>query len=128
MIQDLTPDLAEALRLPRTAGAVIASVEEDTPAERAGLRPGDIVVAVNGRAVEDSADLRNTIGLTRAGSEVELTVLRDGREITVSARLGPGDRVSTAPSGRIGRELAGAERSEEHTSELQSLMRNSYGG
>src|SRR3546814_6706995 len=94
MIQDLTPDLAEALRLPRTAGAVIASVEEDTPAERAGLRPGDIVVAVNGRAVEDSADLRNAIGLMRAGSEVELTLLRDGREITVSARLGPGDRVS----------------------------------
>ncbi|KZD07339.1 DegQ family serine endoprotease [Oceanibaculum pacificum] len=109
MIQDLTPDLAEALRLPRTAGAVIASVEEDTPAERAGLRPGDIVVAVNGRAVENSADLRNTVGLTRAGSEVELTLLRDGREVSVTARLGPGDRVSAAPSGRIGRALAGAE-------------------
>src|SRR5690606_13389579 len=87
MIQDLTPDLAQALGLSRSAGALVARVDEGSPAERAGIRSGDVVIAVNGRPVSSSRDLRNAIGLMRTGTKVELTILRDGKEETVTAVL-----------------------------------------
>lgn len=107
MIQDLTPDLAQALGLPRSAGALVARVEEGTPAERAGIEPGDVVIAVNGRSVRSSRDLRNAIGLMRAGSQVELTILRDGKEETVTAHLDDGQEMRDQV--RSTRALAGAE-------------------
>jgi len=88
-IQDLTPDLAQAMNTAHTTGAVIARVEPSSPAERAGLRTGDLVVAVNGVAVNSGTQLRNTIGLTRIGSEVELTVDRRGAEQTVAVHVDP---------------------------------------
>lgn len=109
VMQDLTPDLADALRLPKRLGAVIARVEAGTPAERAGLRPGDVVVAIDGRPVEDSSDLRNAIGLLRAGTELELTVLREGKETVVIAQLADGVQTSAQQPARIPRALAGAE-------------------
>ena len=86
-VQDLTPDIAEALRLKANGGAVIARVEADSPARRAGLRPGDVVVAIDGVPVESSADLRNRIGLTPIGETVHLTILREGEEQTVDVRV-----------------------------------------
>lgn len=109
MIQDLTPDLAEALRLPGSLGAVVASVERDSPAEQAGLKPGDIVTAVDGRPIYDSGDLRNAIGLLRVGSDVELTVLREGSEMVLVARLGEEGRASMRQQAAINPVLAGAE-------------------
>jgi S1-C subfamily serine protease len=107
MIQDLTPDLAQALGLPRSAGALVARVEEGTPAERAGIRSGDVVIAVNGRPVSSSRDLRNAIGLMRTGTKVELTILRDGKEETVTAVL---DESQESPDRvRASRVPAGAE-------------------
>jgi Do/DeqQ family serine protease len=108
-IQDLTPDIAEVLELPLSLGAVIAKVEDGTPAERAGLRPGDVVVAVNGRPVADSGDLRNVIGLSRSGSEVRLTILRDGKEQTVTTRLGDELQESMPQKGKLSSLLAGAD-------------------
>jgi Do/DeqQ family serine protease len=75
-VQDLTPELSAALGLDLFRGAVIADVERGSAAERAGLRPGDIVTAVDGRPVRGGADLRNRVGLLRAGTAVELDVLR----------------------------------------------------
>jgi len=85
-IQDLTPDLAEALELGDLRGAVIANIEPGSLAEGAGLRVGDVVVAVNGRDVLGATDLRNRIGLTPVGEEVTLSIVRaDGtHEITVT--------------------------------------------
>ncbi len=77
-IQDLTPDLAQAMNTTHTTGAVIARVDPGSPAERAGLRNGDLVVAVNGGAVRSGTQLRNLIGLSRIGDEVQLTVDRRG--------------------------------------------------
>jgi serine protease DegQ len=108
-IQDLTPDLAEALRLPGNLGAVVASVERNSPAEQAGLKPGDVVTAVNGRPIYDSADLRNAIGLMRVGSDVELSVLRGGSEMVLVARLSEEGRVSTRQQAAVNPVLAGAE-------------------
>jgi Do/DeqQ family serine protease len=82
-IQDLTPDLAQAMNSAHSEGAVIAKVEPGSPAERAGLHRGDLVVAVDGVPVHSGTQLRNTIGLTRIGNQVDLTVDRSGSEYRV---------------------------------------------
>jgi serine protease Do len=86
-IQDLTPDLAQALGTRRTQGAVIARVEPGSPAERAGLRPNDLIVAINGAPMRSGSELRNRVGLSRIGDEVELTVERGGVERNVTVRV-----------------------------------------
>ncbi len=88
-IQDLTPDLADAMKTSHTTGAVIAKVETGSPAERAGLRNGDLVVALNGTAVNSGTQLRNLIGLARIGDEVTLTVDRRGAEYSIAVRIDP---------------------------------------
>jgi Do/DeqQ family serine protease len=86
-IQDLTPDLAQAMHTSHTTGAVIARVDPGSPAERAGLRSGDLVIAANGVAVRSGTQLRNVIGLTRIGSNVDLTVDRRGSEYRVAVNV-----------------------------------------
>jgi Do/DeqQ family serine protease len=86
-IQDLTPDLAPALGTRHTSGAVIARVEPGSPAERAGLRPNDIIVAINGAPMRSGSELRNRVGLSRIGDEVELTVEHGGVERNVTVRI-----------------------------------------
>jgi len=86
-VQDLTPELAQALDLPQQRGAVIAQIEPNSAAARAGLTVGDVVTRVNGREVLTGADLRNQLGLLRVGSKVDLTVIRDARPIQIAARL-----------------------------------------
>jgi S1-C subfamily serine protease len=87
-IQDLTPDLAQAMGVSQTGGAVVAAVSAGSPAEKAGLKPRDVIVAVNNQSIRDSAELRNTIGLTPVGTEVQLKLLRDGKPMTVTATIG----------------------------------------
>jgi Do/DeqQ family serine protease len=86
-IQDLTPDIAQALGTKYTQGAVIARVEPGSAAERAGLRTNDLVVAVNGAPMRSGTELRNRVGLTRIGDEVQLTVDRGGSERTMTVRI-----------------------------------------
>src|ERR1700757_914942 len=86
-IQDLTPDIAQALGTTRTQGAVMARVEPGSPAERAGLRTNDLGVAINGAPMRSGTELRNRVGLSRIGDEVELTVERGGAERTVAVRI-----------------------------------------
>ena len=88
MIQDLTPDLAEALGLGVERGALVSRVESGSPAEAAGLQPGDVIVAVNGAKVAGSRELRNSIGLVRVGEEIEIDVEREQRRIRLDVRVG----------------------------------------
>jgi len=85
--QDLTPALAKTLGVAATEGAVVAAVEKGSAAEQAGLRPKDVVIAVNGRPIRASSELRNRIGLVPVGEEVEMTVLRGGSQLRVRARV-----------------------------------------
>jgi Do/DeqQ family serine protease len=86
-IQDLTPDLAQAMNTNRTSGAVIARVEPGSAAEHAGLKSGDLIVSANGVAMRDGTQLRNTIGLSRIGDEVKLVVDRGGSERAVAVKV-----------------------------------------
>jgi Do/DeqQ family serine protease len=90
-IQDLTPDLAQAMSTSHTTGAVIARVEPGSPAERAGLRTGDLVVAANGVPVRSGTQLRNVIGLTGIGTEVDLRIDRRGSEYSIGVNVEPAD-------------------------------------
>jgi len=86
-IQDLTPDLADAMKTTHTTGAVIARVDPGSPAERAGLRTNDLVVAANGVPIRSGTQLRNVIGLTSIGSDVALTIDRRGSESQVAVSV-----------------------------------------
>lgn len=100
-IQDLTPDLAQAMNTKRTNGAVIAQVEPGSAADHAGLKSGDLVVSVNGAPVRDGSQLRNTIGLTRIGDLLKLVVERGGAEHAVEVKVEDASNASGKP-GRIG--------------------------
>ncbi|HEY1794670.1 MAG TPA: Do family serine endopeptidase [Stellaceae bacterium] len=86
-IQDLTPDLAQAMNTKHTVGAVIARIVPGSPAERGGLKSGDLVVAVDGTPVRSGTQLRNMIGLSPVGADVKLTVDRKGTESTLSIKI-----------------------------------------
>lgn len=91
MIQDMTPELAEALEIDATSGAIISYVEAGTPAAEAGLLPGDVVVSVNGERIEGSSELRNKVGLAPLGSILDLVVLRDGNEVEIATQIEAGE-------------------------------------
>jgi Do/DeqQ family serine protease len=86
-MQDLTPDIAQALGTTRSEGAVIARVEPGSPAERAGLRTNDLIVAVNGAAIRNGSELRNKVVVARIGDAVDLTIVRGSSEHTVTVRI-----------------------------------------
>jgi serine protease Do len=85
--QTITGDIAQSLGLSSVNGALVSGVEDGSPADRAGLRQGDVILTVNGREVVDSNDLRNAIAGTQPGTTVDVGILRDGRNQTVKATL-----------------------------------------
>lgn len=87
LVQDLTPELAQAFNLKMGQGAVVAQVIEGSPAARAGVRAGDIVLAVNGQPVRSANELRNAIGMMRRGSTAQLDLLREGRPLKLSVKI-----------------------------------------
>ncbi|CEK10938.1 Do family serine endopeptidase [Legionella hackeliae] len=85
-VQHLTPELAQAMGYPEDfQGAIIAQVNQDSPAEKAGLKPGDIITKINDTKITQATQVKSTIGLLRVGSEAKLTIQRDGKEMTLSA-------------------------------------------
>lgn len=95
-IQNLTPELAESFNYPGTDGALIGHVEPDGPAEKAGLKQGDIIISINGERKKDINQLRNAIAAVEPNSKVELEVIRDGRKRSFKATVGelPTERAS----------------------------------
>jgi Do/DeqQ family serine protease len=104
--QDLTYDLAHALGTGLTEGAVVVKVEPGSPAEKAGLKPRDIVTTVDGKPVRGSADLRNRMGLIPVGEQVNLGVQRAGQPLALHLRIGP-LYTATAIPGEAVPQLAG---------------------
>jgi len=98
VVQDLTPDLASEFGAKGHTGALVSEVSGDTPAASAGIRQGDVITAVNGKAVTNPGELRNRVAIIPPGTKVDLTVIRDGAEQHVSATLAerPGDETSAA--------------------------------
>ncbi len=86
-IQDLTPELAEYFQLKNTKGVLIPDVHEDSAAEKAGLKPNDIIVEFNGKTVDTTQELQNCVAMLEPGTSVIIVVLRDGKKNTLTAEL-----------------------------------------
>jgi serine protease DegQ len=87
-VQDISKELAEALKLKRTAGVLISQVERGGPAERAGVKLGDVLVAVNDTPVADSTGMLNLVAALAPGSRARLRLLRDRNAVDVTVTVG----------------------------------------
>jgi serine protease Do len=87
-IQDVTDDLAQSFNMNEPAGALVAEVKKEGPGDKAGIERGDIIVAYNDHPIDASHELPSLVAATPPGKQVELKVLREGKERTVTARVG----------------------------------------
>jgi len=87
-IQDVNQALAESFGLERARGALVTQVEKESPADKAGLRSGDVIVALDGQPVERSAELPPRVASMAPGTEARLTIWRDGKEKTLEVTVG----------------------------------------
>jgi serine protease Do/serine protease DegQ len=101
-IQDISPRLKEAFDLPTMDGSVVSQVLGGSPAEKAGIKAGDVILAVNGTPVENSSDLRNSIGFLPVGETVRLSILRDGKRRNLQATIAENEE-----EGDLGERLSG---------------------
>jgi serine protease Do/serine protease DegQ len=106
-LQDLDPDLASAFGIETGKGAVLVNILEGSPAAQAGLKPGDVVTAVNDKEVSSATDLRNQVGLKRIGDTVKLRIIREGKQKTVAVTVA-GRETAERPSELRNERLAGA--------------------
>jgi serine protease Do len=86
-IQQVTPSLAQLFNLPKPEGALVAQVQPDTPAEKAGLKRGDIILKFNGRNVNNEHALPQIVAETQIGKTVPVEVLRNGKRLTLHAKI-----------------------------------------
>ena len=86
-IQSLTPELAKGFGLPASKGALVARVAEDSPAQKAGIKAGDIITEYDGRKVARSEDLPRLVAETPAGREVPVTLMREGKTINLHVKV-----------------------------------------
>lgn len=87
-IQNLTPDLAESFGVDNRSGILIAQVSADSPADRGGLKQGDLITEYQGRAVTDTGDFRNRVSLTQPGTQAKLKVIRQGDSKSLTVTIG----------------------------------------
>lgn len=87
VVRKITSEVATSLKLKDTRGVLVADVQPGSAADRAGLKKGDIIIGLNGTEINDANVFRNQIAGTAPGTEVTLTVLRDGREQQLRATL-----------------------------------------
>lgn len=101
-IQDVNAQLAESFGLDRPRGALVASVDRDGPAAKAGIQPGDVILSVNGKPIERFGELSGEIARMKPGSEAQLKVWRDGRERNIKVSVGEMEEPPSRFAGRAG--------------------------
>jgi serine protease Do len=94
MVQDITPGISKAMNLKDMKGVLVGDVSPNGPASRSGVQRGDVILEVNGKPMEDSRQLRNSISMMDPNSTVKLKLLRNGNPTDVSVKLGdlPSDK------------------------------------
>jgi serine protease Do len=106
LIQKVTPEIAESLGLEKSQGALVANVSKDGPAEKAGVKVGDVIVEFDGKEVKDSGDLPIIVARTAVDKKVRMKVMRDKKEVSLNVAVGElkdEEVVATAPEkGELG--------------------------
>jgi serine protease Do len=105
LIQEVTKELAESFGLAKPAGALVASVQKDGPADKAGIEPRDVILKFDGKTVASSGDLPRIVGATKPGSKVPVQVWRNGatKELTVTVDEIPPDEKASGRGGKRGK-------------------------
>jgi serine protease Do len=100
VIQPVTDDLAQQFKLPDSRGALVAQVTPESPAEKAGLKSGDVIREFNGHLIRDTRELQNRVAEVGVGAKVDVLVIRDGKDVksTLEVAEQPADLFSQAPS------------------------------
>jgi serine protease Do len=98
-IQRLTPEAAENLGLAGRHGALVSDVTSGAPAEKAGIRSGDVIVAFNGKEIRDEHDLPQAVASTKPGKTVDVRLLREGKEITIAVTIAEMEGEPGKPAG-----------------------------
>jgi serine protease Do len=88
LIQKVTPEIAESLGMDKGYGALVANVSKEGPAEKAGVKVGDVIVEFDGNAVKDSGDLPIIVARTPVEKKVRMKVLRDKKEVVLNVAVG----------------------------------------
>lgn len=129
IIQNVTQDLAESFGLKTPKGAIVSQVEKDGPAAKAGLREGDVIIAINGKEVESSVDMPVVIGSMAPGSIAKLTVLRDGKNVNLNVTVAeadnqsaPGAQKATAEASKLGVTVRQLNAEEQQQVETEGLL------
>lgn len=124
-IQNVDPRVAERFGLDRPTGALVGQVSPDTPAERAGIKTGDVILRFDGRDVQQSGDLPPLVAATEVGKTVPVELMRDGKRMTVNVKIGklPEDPATASTRGGAPRvddsgDIAVAELSAEQRQQL----------
>jgi len=99
-IQRLTPEMAESLNVPGKKGALVADVTKDGPAEKAGIRSGDVIVAFNGKEIADEHELPQAVATTKPGKKVDVKIIRDGKQQTVPVTIAEMEGESAQKAGK----------------------------
>ena len=112
VIQDITKDLAKSFDLEDTKGVLISEVSENSPAAKAGLKPGDVIIELQGIPMPNVSILRNKVAMIAPGTKAKITVIREGKkkelEVTIGeqpadfAKMGPGGGTENTPLGKMG--------------------------
>jgi serine protease Do len=99
-VQPMTKELAKSFKLDATTGAVVVSVEDNSPAARAGLRAGDVILSFGGKAIEDPNELPRLVAATKPGEKAQIEIWRSGKRERLTATVGEFPSESTAAAGK----------------------------
>ncbi|MCP4332683.1 MAG: Do family serine endopeptidase [Gammaproteobacteria bacterium] len=116
--QDLTAQLAQAFGIGRSSGFIVTQIENGSPADKSGIRVGDVIVAANDKPIHSSDDMHNLVGLQRLGQTIELSLYRNGSEITLPVLIQPTE-INKLDGGVIHAKLSGASIGEMREQHLQ---------
>ncbi|MBI3079151.1 MAG: DegQ family serine endoprotease, partial [Deltaproteobacteria bacterium] len=107
LVQKVTPELAESFGLKKEEGALVANVVEGGPADKAGIKRGDVVVQFNGKRIHEMNELPRLVAATPPGTEVQVRLLREGKELALRLKVG---ELKEERAAAAGRERAGVEK------------------
>lgn len=105
-IQNVTDELAKSLELEQRSGVIVSNVRAGSAAEKAGVKRNDLIIAINGEKIDDSNVLRNKVASSTPGSEIKITVMREGKQVDLTATLDEFKLDSDSETGRTGNESA----------------------